>query len=259
MVYLNYIEKKKDCTAIAVVKNKSGTTQDILYLHTEEDPIKKSQQLKEVNLPVGNKFEVIPPTDEDKRSVYYIAGASGSGKSYVAGQISSSYKKLFPNNEVYLISKLNEDSTLDSLTVGKPKRINIDSILDDPPKIEEFRNCLVIFDDYDGITGKLGKAILELITDIAITGRHTATNLILCTHHISNYSKTRLLLNEATHYILYPQSSSFNALKHLLIHYLGMDTDEIKALKNIKSRWVCFHKNYPQYQLSQTSCKILHQ
>jgi len=259
MVYLNYIEKKKDCTAIAVVKNKSGTTQDILYLHTEEDPIKKSQQLKEVNLPVGNKFEVIPPTDEDKRSVYYIAGASGSGKSYVAGQIATNYKKLFPNNEVYLISKLNEDSTLDSLTVGKPKRINIDSILDDMPKIEEFKNCLVIFDDYDGITGKLGKAILELITDIAITGRHTATNLILCTHHISNYSKTRLLLNEATHYILYPQSSSFNALKHLLIHYLGMDTDEIKALKNIKSRWVCFHKNYPQYQLTQTSCKILHQ
>lgn len=259
MAYLNFIEKKKDCTAIAVVKNKSGTTQNILYLHTEEDPIKKSQQLKEVNLMVGDKFEVIPPTDEDKRSVYYIAGASGSGKSYVAGQIATNYKKLHPKNEVYLISKLKEDSTLDSLTVGRPKRINIDSILDDPPKIEEFRNCLVIFDDYDGITGKLGKAILELITDIAITGRHTATNLILCTHHISNYSKTRLLLNEATHYILYPQSSSFNALKHLLIHYLGMDTDEIKALKSIKSRWVCFHKNYPQYQLSQTSCKILHQ
>jgi len=81
MAYLNFIEKKKDCTAIAVVKNKSGTTQNILYLHTEEDPIKKSQQLKEVNLMVGDKFEVIPPTDEDKRSVYYIAGASGSGKS----------------------------------------------------------------------------------------------------------------------------------------------------------------------------------
>jgi len=259
MVYLNYIEKKKDCTAIAVVKNKSGATQNILYLHTEEDPIKKSHQLKEVSLPVGDKFQIVPPSEEDKRNVYYIAGASGSGKSYVAGEISKNYKLLHPNNEVYLISKLTEDSTLDSLTIGRPKRINIDSILDDPPKIEEFRNCLVIFDDYDGITGKLGKAILELITDIAITGRHTATNLILCTHHISNYSKTRLLLNEATHYILYPQSSSFNALKHLLIHYLGMDTEEIKQLKNIKSRWVCFHKNYPQYQLSQTSCKILHQ
>jgi hypothetical protein len=258
MVYLNFIEKKKDCTAIAVVKNKSGTTEGILYLHTEEDPIKKSQQLKEISLPIGDKFEIVPPTDEDKRNVYYIAGASGSGKSYVAGQIATNYKKLHPKNEVYLISKLTEDSTLDSLTIGKPKRINIDSILEDPPKIEEFKNCLVIFDDYDGITGKLGKAILELITDIAITGRHTATNLILCTHHISNYSKTRLLLNEATHYILYPQSSSFNALKHLLIHYLGMDTDEIKALKSIKSRWCAFHKNYPNYMLTQTSCKILH-
>ena len=258
MVYLNFIEKKKDCAAIAVVKNKSGTTEGILYLHTEEDPIKKSQQLKEISLPIGNKFEIVPPTEEDKRNVYYIAGASGSGKSYVAGQIATNYKKLHPNNEVYLISKLNEDSTLDSLTVGKPKRINIDSILDDPPKIEEFRNCLVIFDDYDGITGKLGKAILELITDIAITGRHTATNLILCTHHISNYSRTRLILNESTHYILYPQSSSFNALKHLLIHYLGLSIEEIKQLKNIKSRWCCFHKNFPNYMLTQTSCKILH-
>jgi hypothetical protein len=257
MVYLNFIEKKKDCTAIAVVKNKSGSTEGILYLHTEEDPTKKIQQLKEVNLPVGDKFQIVPPSEEDKRNVYYIAGASGSGKSYVAAEISKNYKLLHPNNEVYLISKLTEDSTLDSLTFIK--RINIDTFLDDPPKIEEFRNCLVIFDDYDGITGKLGKIVNETITDICITGRHTSTNLILCTHHISNYSKTRLLLNEATHYILYPQSSSFNALKHLLIHYLGMEKDEIKALKNIKSRWVCFHKNYPQYQLSQTSCKILHQ
>lgn len=259
MVYLNFIEKKKDCTAIAVIKNKSGTTQDILYLHTEEDPIKKSQQLKEVSLPIDLKFEIIPPTDEDKRSVYYIAGASGSGKSYVAGQIATNYKKLHPKNEVYLISKLTEDSTLDSLTIGRPKRINIETILDSPPNIKEFQSCLVIFDDYDGITGKLGKAILELINDIAITGRHTSTNLILCTHFISNFSKTRMLLNEATHYIIYPQSSSFNALKHLLVHYLGMETDEIRALKNIKSRWLCFHKNYPQYQLSQNQCKILHQ
>jgi hypothetical protein len=257
MVYLNFTEKKKDCTAIAVVKNKSGATEGILYLHTEEDPTKKSQQLKEVSLPVGDKFQIVPPTEEDKRNVYYISGASGSGKSFVAGEIASLYRKLNPKNEVYLISKLKEDSTLDSLSFIK--RINIDTFLDDPPKIEEFKNCLVIFDDYDGITGKLGKVVLELINDICITGRHTATNLILCTHKISDYSRTRLILNESTHYILYPQSSSFNSLKHLLIHYLGMEKDEIKALKSIKSRWVCFHKNYPQYQLSQTSCKILHQ
>lgn len=258
MVYLNFTEKKKDCLGIALVK-KGGVNQNVLYLHTEQDEPNHRQKFKEINLQNGEKFEIVPTAEPNKRDIFYICGASGSGKSYIAGEIAKNYKKLFPKNEIYLISKLTQDETLDSLTIGKPKRINIESILDDPPNIEEFRECLVIFDDYDSLTGKLSAAIHTLINDIATMGRHTHTHMILCSHFFSNYSKTRLILNEATHYVLYPQASAFSSLKNMLMHYLGMEMKDIKDLKKLKSRWVCFHKNFPQYQLSEFNCKILHQ
>lgn len=213
---------------------------------------------KEIVLPDDSSFELLPPSDPETRAVYYIAGASGSGKSYIARGLAEKYKKLFPDREVYLISKLNEDSTLDNMKTGKPKRINVQTLLDDYPKLEEFENCMMIFDDYDTFDGKMGKVVQQLIDDLAIQGRHTNTTMLCLTHYITNYKKTRLMLNEATHFVLYPQSTSFNALKYLLTHHLGLDKEEIQELKKM-GRWCCFGKNYPQYMISQHHCKLLHQ
>ena len=213
---------------------------------------------KEIILPDDSSFELLPPSDPNTRSVYYIAGASGSGKSYIARGLAEKYKKLFPDREIYLISKLNEDSTLDNMKTGKPKRINVQTLIDDYPKLEEFQDCMIIFDDYDTFDGKTGKIVQQLIDDLAIQGRHTNTTMLCLTHYITNYKKTRLMLNEATHFVVYPQSTSFNALKYLLSHHLGLDKDELHSLKKM-GRWVCFGKNYPQYMISQHYCKLLHQ
>ena len=220
--------------------------------------IKKDEENdKSMVLPDDSMFNLIVNPDPEKREVWYIAGASGSGKSYIARQLAESYKKLFPAREVYLISKLDEDSTLDSMKIGKPKRINVSTLVEDYPKLEEFEDCMVIFDDFDTFQGAEGKAVQQLIDDLAIQGRHTKTTMLVLTHYITNYKKTRLILNESTHFVVYPQATSAHALGYLLKTHIGMEKDDVKALKKL-GRWVCVAKNYPQHLISAHSAKILH-
>jgi len=212
---------------------------------------------KEVELSTDSLFQPIPPPDTGVRTVWYVAGASGSGKSYFARGIMEAYKKLFPDREVYLISQQDSDETLDNMKVGKPLRIKVDTLIDDPPEIEEFEDCLVCFDDYDTFPAPYDKAVQTLIDTLAIRGRHTRTTMLCLSHYLTNYKKTRLLLNEMTHLVIYPQATAFKPLKYLLEAHLGLGKEEVARLKSLGSRWVCFHKNFPQYQITEHSAKIL--
>lgn len=202
-----------------------------------------------------SSFSILPSPDPQKREVFYIAGASGSGKSHIAKGIAELYKQLHPNREVYLISKLQEDSTLDSMK-PPPKRINIQTLIDDYPDLDEFKDCCIIFDDYDTFVGPAEKVVQKLIDDLATMGRHTNTTMLCLSHYLTNYKKTRLLLNEATHLIVYPMATSFHALGYLLKTHLGMSKEDCRELKKL-GRWVCLHKNYPQWLVSAHTARIL--
>lgn len=257
-------EKKKGALPIAIVKStdkdKDTFHNKLLYL----DPSEKSKKdITEVQIPEGCLFNLLPSTDPDKRDVYYIAGASGSGKSYIAKQLAEAYKKMYPDRQVYVVSKLAEDNTLDSMKGVEPIRLDYTQFVAAPPDINALSNSMIIFDDYDTIEGKAGDAVQTLINDIAIMGRkHTEgqgnVTMLCLTHHITNYKKTRLLLNEATHFVVYPQATSTHALTYLLKTHLGLERDEVKALKRM-GRWVCFAKMYPQYLISAQKAIILHQ
>ena len=209
-----------------------------------------------IDLPDDSQFQILPSPDPKKREVFYIAGASGSGKSYMAKGLAECYKKLFPDREVYLVSKLGDDSTLDALSFLK--RVNIQSFIDDYPELDEFENCMVIFDDYDTFTGPAEKVITKLIDDLATMGRHTNTTMLCLSHYLTNYKKTRLILNEATHIVVYPMATSFHALTYLLKTHVGMTRDDIHDLKKM-GRWVCIYKHYPQWLVASQHARVLNQ
>jgi hypothetical protein len=221
-----------------------------LYDRIVSDNIKTTK----IDLPDDGQFQLVPSPDPTRREVFYIAGASGSGKSYIAKGIAECYKKLFPDRECYLISKLGEDSTLDALDFLK--RINLQTFIDDYPELEEFKDCLVIFDDYDTLTGNAEKVVGKLIDDLATMGRHTNTTMLCLSHYLTNYKKTRLLLNEATHIVVYPMATSFHALGYLLKTHIGMTKDDVRDLKKM-GRWVCVYKHYPQWLVSPQHARVL--
>lgn len=210
-----------------------------------------------VKLPPGSTFELLPSADPEKRQIYYIAGASGSGKSYIARHLSEQYQKTFSKRTVYLVSKLKEDATLDGMKIP-PVRLNIDKLVETPLKdLEPLRETLIIFDDYDTLEGKEGKAVQQLIDDICIMGRHTVTSLLILSHHLSNFKKTRLCLTEATHFVLYPQSTGAHALNYFLKTYVGMGPKEVQTLKKSGSRWLCIHKNFPIFYITETEAGLI--
>lgn len=210
---------------------------------------------KDITLDSG-EFELLPSPDPKKREVWYIAGASGSGKSYIAKGLGEYYQKLFPDRKVYLFSKLTEDAgTLDKMR-PKPLRVNVESLIEDYPSLDEFKNCMVIFDDYDTFTGPSEKVIHKLIDDLATMGRHTNTTMLCLSHYLTNYKKTRLLLNEATHIVVFPMATSFHALSYLLKTHVGLTTDDCRELRK-NGRWTVIYKHYPQYMISSHHARML--
>jgi Cdc6-like AAA superfamily ATPase len=254
---------KDDIYPIAIVKSDNKKYSNNL-LFVENNPISKGET--KINLPYDSKFSLLPDTRGNKRNIWYIAGASGSGKSFIAKQIAENYNKLYPDRNIFIVSALEEDDTLDNMKVKKNKIIRLDykEFKADPPDINSVSDCLFIFDDVDTIEDKKGGLeIQKLINDIAIMGRghkegQGNISLMFLTHHITNYKKTRLILNEADYYILYPQASATNLLYYLLKMYLGFERKDILKLKKLPSRWVCFHKNAPQFMIWETGAELLH-
>jgi hypothetical protein len=253
------IERVRMLNRLSEAKNKGTPLDQLVGSDTEKAIYKRvlddEGNDKVIQLPDESQFQILPSPDPEKREVFYIAGASGSGKSYIAKGIAEYYKKLFPDREIYLVSKLQQDDTLDKI---KPKRISIDSLIEDYPELEEFENCLIIFDDYDTFVGPAEKVVSKLIDDLATMGRHTHTTMLCLSHYLTQYKKTRLILNEATHIVVYPQATSYHALKYLLKNYVGVEEEDIKDMRKWGSRWLCFRKNYPQCVIAERKAKMLH-
>jgi len=256
-------EDKDKVQPICIVKGDNAKFHNrFLYLDTRERIPEGEKGFKKIEIPEDCFFSILPSSIPDKREIYYVAGCSGSGKSYIARSIVSNYHRMYPDRPVFLVSKLAEDKTLDDME-AKPIRLDYSKWVEAPPNVNEFSNCCFIFDDYDCIEGKEGKVVQQFIDDIASMGRaHSDTQgniTMLClSHYLSRYSRTRLLINETSHFIVYPQSTSHHALSYLLKTHLGMDKDDVKRLKKM-GRWVLLHKSYPQYLLSSHSCELLHQ
>jgi len=212
-----------------------------------------------IELPPDSQFHLVPNASKTVREVWYIAGPSGSGKSYIAKGLVERYRKQFPDREVYLVSKLQEDDTLDSTKGGELVRLDIEKLVSAPiANLDELNDCLIVFDDYDTFTAPYAKVVQKLIDDIATMGRHSNTSMLCLSHYLSNYAKTRLLLCEATHFVLYPAATGNHALNYLLQTYLGFDKEETTQLRRIRSRWICIHKNFPQWVVSEHMAKLLH-
>jgi len=257
LLSLKEAQQDKNIKPISIIKGDERNPSFNKFLclkETKEETITKEQAEK--ILTPDLMYQVLPPVNAQDRSIWYIAGASGSGKSYQAKIIISNYKKLFPDRPVFLISKLTSDETLDSLKYIQ--RVDLVEFCQQPFDVEDTEPCLIIFDDFETLEKKQLQVVLDAINDISILGRHKTISMIYISHHLTNYKSTKLILNESHNIIVFPQNTSFLQLKYLLENYGNMDPNEIKKLRKL-GRWVCIYTQYPNYVISQSSAYLLHQ
>ena len=163
--------------------------------------------------------------------------------------------KQYPKNGLYMISKLTEDSSLDD--VKELKRIKIDkTLITSPLDVEDFKDCLIIFDDIDCIKDKAQKeALNQLKNEILETGRHTRTTILITSHLACKGNETRSILNEC-HSLTFFLGSGM-PVDYLLQNYVGLEKKQIQKLKQIPSRWITIFRSFPMMVLTEKKLMFL--
>jgi hypothetical protein len=240
---------------IAVIKNKDKKKKDTkLYVSPDEDGAKNGGPV--YHCTEGETLQIVPNTKAERQCIY-ICGQSGSGKSYFASQYIREYKKSYPKNEIYCISSISEDSSIDSL---KPKRIDV---LDPEFMLEtftsdDFKNSLIIFDDVDVFPKKIRDKVMTIVNNILQIGRHSNVSIVFTTHSPTNGQDTKILLAESNIITIFPQTTGNRSLKYLLDNYLGLDRHQILKIKKLKSRAVSIIRGFPQVVLAEKECFLVH-
>lgn len=195
---------------------------------------------------IVGKSRLTPLPDPTSRQFIYIAGPSGSGKSTYAAQYIFNYRELFPDNNIYVFSRLNDDEIIDMLNVI---RVPIDESLVEIDVTKDLMDCLVLFDDIDTIPDKMIKNLVYAIqNDILEIGRHNNISVIVTSHLINGNDRKncRTILNEAHSITFFPKSGNTYGISYLLKNYIGLNKNSIKDILSLSSRWITILKGYPQ-------------
>lgn len=163
-----------------------------------------------------------------------------------------------PSKNIFLISRIEDDKAFRGMIEsGVMTEIDISdpSLIDEPLDAKkELSNSLVVFDDYELLDKKIQKSIMITLNDVMLNGRDQADKgndiyAVITSHQITNYQKTRDILNECSSITIFPKSGSTYQIKRALKTYCGMGKKEIEKLLMLPSRWVTIYKRYPMWVL----------
>jgi hypothetical protein len=201
-------------------------------------------------------FQPIPDKQKE-RSITYVTGASGSGKSYWTRMYVDEYKRLYPKREVYLISSITDDTSIDKIKGLRRIKLEGDFLTNDV-SAEDFKDSCLIFDDTDCITNKPVKLKVQKLMDECLQiGRHFNITCLITSHALCAGSATKMILNEAHTITIFPSCAGKRILDYLCVDYLGLSKQQISKLKKMDGRSVTFVRNYPRCVFSDNECVIL--
>lgn len=205
--------------------------------------------------PKHNEKIVLIPRKTLERDVRFISGKSGSGKSYETSKFIEQYRQMYPNNDIYLFSLVQDDPSIKAKYI---KRIDLNKLLDAELKLEDFKNSLVVYDDVDCVKDRELKNKLNRIADqIMQMGRHHKISLCFLSHISCNRNETRMILNECTHITVFPKFMNNNNLKYLMYNYVGLTKDQLTEMLKDNARAITYIAGYPPVIVSENKAYVL--
>lgn len=151
------------------------------------------------------------------RSIALI-GPSGAGKTFLCNQIMMRDRHRRP---VVVFSKIQDDPSLKGVRKqrasldNKPRVIQIPVFSDDDlvnlPSDADLKGAICFFDDIDAFSGERAQFLRNYRDALLEAGRHKDVTVISTSHILSNYNKTRTLLNEAEWVFLFPNANRRSA------------------------------------------------
>ena len=185
----------------------------------------------------------------------YISAPSGSGKSTWIGEYLKQLRIMFPRRKIFIFSRVAEDKPLDRFK--NLERVDLYNFVQEKNQVEDFKGGILIFDDIDTILDKmLVRYLRKFRDDVLEVGRHFKITCISTSHLLTNFHATRTLINEAQSVVVFPKGGSFGQIRGFLDRYLGFDKELIEQIRQMPSRWVYIHKEYPQYIIYEKGALI---
>jgi hypothetical protein len=210
-----------------------------------------------VQLPIGSHFELLPALDELQRKTMYVAAPSGAGKSVVIANYLRKVQQLHPAMKIYVLSKA--DPADDPAFRGiRYTRLPISTLLEGPLDVTKCFGgpAVLAADDIDSFEGAEFKACASFIKDALNMGRKVGLHTIVSNHLLTDYTRTRGIINETQTCVVFPSHTMASSLTYFCSK-IGLDKDAIARVKGLKSRWVAIHKSAPMYVVGEHSAFIL--
>lgn len=240
--------------SFAKVINENNNTEKIISV--EDDREKVKDYFEEYNCLKGEKMQLLPIKQSD-RSVHFISGQSGSGKSYWSRKYIEQYHKMYKKRSIYVFSYFKEDPSLDSLKYLK--RIPLDNkFISTELVLEDFTDSLCLFDDIDCVRNKaIREKLFNILHSLLELGRHVHCEVLYLSHIATKGAETRSILNECCSVSIFPKKMSARSCFYLLNSYFGLDKHQIERIKQHKSRAVTIVKLYPNIVVWEGGCYVL--
>lgn len=218
-----------------------------MYPEIQEDEIEE-QSIKYLK-PPGNVLINIVPSPKSENIM--IAGKKGLGKSFFAAMYAKEYRAMFPDNDIYLFCRSDEDPAFDNLHIGILDKV-VDSECDTINNtMEQFENSLVIFDDMDNLPDKKQRQrITALMSDIMANGRKLNIYCLYLTHVIFNREQTKAPINESDKFVFFIGGNTKHNRK-FLSENVGLEKFDVDKILNLKTRWVCLNLTPPKYIVTE--------
>jgi SpoVK/Ycf46/Vps4 family AAA+-type ATPase len=236
---------------------------------------KKEVENNFIELPPDSKFELMPLMPKDLkegryRSTLFVAGESGSGKTYLCKNYLLLYSEMYPKNKIYFISQQNKDNDESLKDVrGIMEQISIEELMDEENPItwETFidKPCLVFFDDYDGFDKHKPRrglrspfeTVKSLIDNLLNNSRKFGVSVIVSSHDLYGAKKHETVLKECEYFCLFPEGILYDNLLYFCHKKLGLNKANVDEIKQSRSRWCIIRRRVPMMILTEYGAKIL--
>ncbi len=242
------------------IKDDKKKDADAKFIDLVTSDIKDELQT-EIVCEEGFKLEplMVRQGDDKLNNRVYIAGASLSGKSFMATLLAQDYNRQFKKNKVSLFSYVDEDKNLNDKKIKRFQHVQIDEeILQDPLELDECADRLCIFDDIEAYSDRhVVQSLRDFSTKIVNTGRHHNTDVIITSQQLLKGHQSRDVLNGIFQLISFPQTSTRYALFQYLKRYMFLPKNLIDKVLNVRSRWVLLNLSNPQYVLHENGAFLL--
>ncbi len=204
--------------------------------------MKTPKGIKEI---IAGKDEIVMVLPSEKTERVFMAGRSQMGKSTLAKNYMIEYRNINPKNEIFLISRHEDDPVYDAVIKGISHIVVDKELMECEMNLDDLRDSLVVFDDVDNLQdSKISKWIHQLVDDLISNGAKYGITVLYLGHQLSNYSKTRNITNEANKVFFFPGTSTYH-VKEFLQKKMGIDKPVINKILNLKTRWACLNVMMP--------------